>query len=124
MSFRGPAQWFKDIIQSVERIERHIEGMGFDEFREDLKTIDAVERNLQKLSEAAIRLGPQGEALCPGPPWNDIRGLGNWLRHQYDRVDLETIWHTVTVDLPPLKAAVTLALQRLSAPEPEPPSLG
>ena len=87
--------------------------MSFYAFREDIKTIDAVARNLQKISEAAIRLGSQAETLCPGPPWGDIRGLGNWLRHQYDRVDLETIWHTATEDLPPLKAAVAIALQQL-----------
>jgi uncharacterized protein with HEPN domain len=87
--------------------------MTFKAFREDIKTIDAVERNLQKISEAAIRLGPRAETLCPGLPWSDIRGLGNWLRHQYDRVDLATIWHTATEDLPPLKAAVASVLQRL-----------
>ena len=121
MSFRSPAQCFKDILQSIERIESHVTGMNFDVFREDIKTIDAVERNLQKISEATIRLGPQAETLCPGPPWADIRGLGNWLRHQYDRVDLETIWHTATEDLPLLKAAVVPALQRLDKHS-EPPS--
>jgi uncharacterized protein with HEPN domain len=116
LSFRGPAQWFKDILQSIERIESHVAGMSFDAFREDIKTIDAVERNFQKISEATIRLGPQAETLCPGPPWSDIRGLGNWLRHQYDRVDLETIWHTAMEDLPLLKAAVATALQRMNKP--------
>jgi hypothetical protein len=34
-----------------------------------LKRFDAVERNLQKISEAAIRLGAEAETLCPGPEW-------------------------------------------------------
>ena len=75
MSFRGPAQWFKDILQSIERIESHVAGMSFDAFREDIKTIDAVERNFQKISEAAIRLGSQAERLCPGPPWPIFEAL-------------------------------------------------
>jgi uncharacterized protein with HEPN domain len=79
LSSRDPAQSFKDILQSIERIESHVASMSFEAFREDIKTIDAVERNLQKISEAAIRLGPQADTLCPGPPWADIRGLGNWL---------------------------------------------
>ncbi len=37
-------------------------------------------------------------------------GIGNWLRHQYDRVDVETVCDTVTQDLPPLKASVARAL--------------
>ncbi|HTT62977.1 MAG TPA: HepT-like ribonuclease domain-containing protein [Bryobacteraceae bacterium] len=38
-------------------------------------------------------------------PWRDIRGLGNQLRHTYERIDLSTIWNTVVDDLPALKAA-------------------
>jgi uncharacterized protein with HEPN domain len=26
--------------------------------------------------------------LVPGQPWNDIRGMGNRLRHAYDRLSL------------------------------------
>jgi uncharacterized protein with HEPN domain len=46
-------------------------------------------------------------------PWRQIRDLGNLLRHAYDKVDLEIIWHTITDDLPPLKAAVLRALNSL-----------
>lgn len=79
-------------------------------FRADAKTVAAVERKLQVISEAAIWLGDQAEVLCPGLPWRDIRGIGNWLRHQYDRVDVEAIWRTVIDELPPLQGAVTRAL--------------
>lgn len=120
MSFsRGPAQSFRDILKAVDRIDRHIAGLNFESFREDTKTVDAVERNLQRISEAAIRLGDQAEALCPELPWRDVRGIGNWLRHQYDRIDLETVWRTVTGDLPRLRASVEAALRQV---EMEPPT--
>jgi uncharacterized protein with HEPN domain len=99
-----------DILDAIVAIEQFTQGMDLDSFRQDPKTIAAVERKLQVISEAAVRLGEQAEALCPGLPWRDIRGIGNWLRHQYDRVDIETIWNTLTRDLPPLKAAVHRAL--------------
>jgi len=79
-------------------------------YEADAKTQAAVERKMLTISEAAIRLKDEAEVLCPGVPWRDIRGAGNWLRHQYDSVDLETIWNTVQDDLPPLKAAVRTAL--------------
>ena len=66
----------------------------------------AVERKLLIVSEAAIRLGDEAAAICPGIPWHKIRGVGNHLRHAYDRVDLDSLWHTVTDDLPVLKAAI------------------
>jgi uncharacterized protein with HEPN domain len=65
-----------------------------------------VERKLQIISEAAIRLAEDAERLCPGLPWRDIRGIGNQLRHAYERIDLSTIWNTVVDDLPALKAAI------------------
>ena len=64
------------------------------------------ERKLLVLSEAARRLGDDAEKLRPGIPWNNIRGIGNWLRHQYDRVDPSVIWLTVERDLAPLKLAI------------------
>ena len=106
MPFSEDSLSLADIRDAVAAIEQFTRDMDFDAFREDPKTIAAVERKLQVISEAAVRLGERAEALCPGLPWRNIRGIGNWLRHQYDRVDIETLWNTVTIDLPPLKAAV------------------
>ena len=92
-------------------IEQFTIGMNFAVFREDPKTIAAVERKLLVISEAAVRLGEQGPILCPGVPWHKIRGTGNWLRHQYERVDIQTVWETVANDIQPLKAAVLRALK-------------
>ena len=78
--------------------------------------VEAVERKLLIVREAAIRLGAEAELLCPDQPWRDIRCIGNHLRHSYERVDLETIWNAVADDLPPLKAGVhsAIAAQRHS----------
>lgn len=110
MPFKDTLAPFRDILVSIEKIERFVAGMDLVAFSEDEKTVSAVERELQKVSEAAVRLGQEAEQLCPGPPWADIRGIGNWLRHQYDRVDLETIWTTVERDLVDLKSAVQITL--------------
>jgi uncharacterized protein with HEPN domain len=77
--------------------------MDFDTFRDDPKTVAAVERKLQILSAAAKRLGTEAEVRFLGLPWRNIRGIGNWLRHQYDSVELPVIWNTVKDDLPVLK---------------------
>jgi uncharacterized protein with HEPN domain len=92
--------------------------MELETFRADPKTVAAVERKLLVISEAAIRLGEQAENLCPGPPWRDIRGIGNWLRHQYDAVDIETLWRTIAIDLPLSGKAVSAAMARRSPEEP------
>jgi uncharacterized protein with HEPN domain len=91
-------------------IEQFTSGMDFEAFRSNPMAVAAVERKLQVISEAAIRLGMEAERLCPDQPWRDIRGIGNQFRHAYERVDLATVWDPITDDLPPLKAAVTRAL--------------
>jgi uncharacterized protein with HEPN domain len=102
-------------------IEEFTLGMDLEAFRQDAKTVAAVERKLLVISELAIRLGEQDPLLCPEIPWDKVRGTGNWLRHQYERINLETIWATVRSDLPSLKAAVvsTLASTKVEPKEPE-----
>lgn len=92
-------------------IEQFTLDMNIDAFRNDPKTVAAVERKLQIISEAAIRLGSRAEERAPGPAWREIRGMGNWLRHQYERIELPVIWKTVIADLPVLRAAVQRALE-------------
>jgi uncharacterized protein with HEPN domain len=112
LPFKEPRLALRDIAESIEEIEEFTAGLDLDEFRGDAKSIAAVERKIQVISEAAMRLGDQANELCPGIPWHEIRGIGNWLRHQYDRVDVFTVWNTIQTDLPPLKAAVREALTR------------
>ena len=117
MPFRDPVNALRDILDAIGMIERFTKDMDFEAFREDPKTVAAVERKLLVISEAAIRLGGEAEARCPGLAWQDIRGIGNWLRHQYESIELPVVWKTVRDDLPPLEAAV---LRALNAPPANP----
>jgi uncharacterized protein with HEPN domain len=103
----------QDILDSIDAIERFVLGMNLESFARDEKTRAAVERKMLIISEAAIRLRENAEALCPDVPWRDIRGIGNWLRHQYDSVETEVVWNTIQDDLPPLRASVRRALNKL-----------
>ena len=115
MPFREPSLPLRDIADAIASIKQFTNGIDQATFRADLKTVAAIERKLQVISEAAIRLGDQAETLCPGLPWRNIRGIGNWLRHQYDSVDVDSVWQTVTDDLPALEGAVIRALVNLKS---------
>jgi len=54
------------------------------------------------LGEAASRVPPDVRARHPHVQWTQIVGLRNRLIHAYDFVDLDIIWKTLTIDLPPL----------------------
>jgi len=109
-----PVLRFQDILFNIARIETHTVGIEDETaFEENHTVYDAVERCLERISEAAKKLDPVAESLCPGIPWREIRGLGNVLRHEYDRVETIRIWYVLQDDLPPLKAAVEFALRML-----------
>jgi uncharacterized protein with HEPN domain len=44
-------------------------------------------------------------------PWRKVTGIGNVLRHDYDRVDTTVLWQAATVEMQTLKDAVQ-AMQR------------
>ena len=109
-----------DIIENAERVKAYLAGLDRRAFEQDGRTRDAIERCLERICEAAHRLGQQAEVLMPGQPWGDIRGMGNRLRHAYDRIDLAIVWNTAQGRLPALVAEVRRALAQLqdgSVPE-------
>jgi uncharacterized protein with HEPN domain len=79
---------------------------------ENEQTVFAVQYALLVISEAAMRRGEQAHQLASEQPWRrSIGGLGNWLRHGYDRIDPGILRQTVIDDLPLLKAAAKEAMR-------------
>lgn len=64
-----------DIIDNIARIEAYIEGLDQINLEQDGLRHDAVERCLERVCEAAVRLGDQASVLLPAQPWADIRGM-------------------------------------------------
>ena len=84
--------------------------MDLDAYKADLKTKSAVERQMQIITEAAVRLGDDAEVIAPGPDRKGFRGMGNLLRHAYHRIDDELVWNTVKDDLPVMRQVIVEAL--------------
>ena len=112
-SKHDPAECLADIIENISRIESYIVGLDRTAFSKDGRTRDAVERCLERVCEAAFRLGDDAAVLVPGQRWNDIRGMGNRLRHAYDRIRLDVLWNAIIKNLPELKTEVERALTHL-----------
>lgn len=113
MPSNRPAVRLLDILDNIRLVQSYTQGMDRIAFEADRRTRDAVERCLERISEAATKLGAQAEQLAPGPPWSAVRAFGNVLRHAYDQVDPARIWEIVTQDLSDLDSAVENALARL-----------
>src|SRR5258708_5541093 len=80
--------------------------MDFAAYQRDEKTKAAVERKIQIVTEAVIRLEMEDPEGYPEIDWTAYRGMGNFLRHSYHRVSDEIVWNTVRDDLPLLRMIV------------------
>lgn len=86
--------------------------MTYAEFRSDVRTVYAVIRCLEIISEASRRVEAVVKARHPALPWVDMAGAGNIYRHDYEDVREALVWKTVKDALPGLLAVVEEELKR------------
>jgi uncharacterized protein with HEPN domain len=79
-----------DPFAALADIEHHIglaiqsvEGLDYTGFHDDTRTVLAVTRCLEIISEASRRLPDELKARHPSIPWKEIAGAGNVYRHDY-----------------------------------------
>lgn len=102
-----------DIRDHIRRAENFISGLSEAEFVADEKTVYAVVRCLEIISEAARRLPSDVRDRHPQLPWRAIMGAGNIYRHDYDNVSETFVWRTVRHDLASLFEAVEREIAQL-----------
>jgi uncharacterized protein with HEPN domain len=95
----------QDILEAIAAIAEYTAGKTFDDDAAERMLRDAVERNVERISEASRHIPKGLKARHPEIPWQKVAGIGNILRHAYPIVDDSVVWEVVARDLPLLKAA-------------------
>ncbi len=96
----------RDILHHIALAAAFVHGHTLETFKSDPKTLYAVTRCLEIISEASRRLPDNLKARHPHIPWKQIAGAGNVYRHDYEDVAAHAIWIALTRDLPLLQAAL------------------
>jgi len=98
--------WLEDIKQSIDEIEEFLpERRDFFEFKKDLKTRKAIERNIEIIGEAVNRiLNVNPEIKITNA--RKIVDTRNRIIHGYDTVSEDIIWAIVSNDLIKLRQEI------------------
>lgn len=104
----------RDIATNIRFAIEFLGGATAGALEEDLRTLYAVVRCLEIVSEASRRLSSPTIERHPEIAWVDVRAAGNVYRHEYGKVVPRRVVYTVRESLPPLLAAVEAELARLA----------
>ena len=86
--------------------EGFVSGMSYEAFRDDERTVYAVTRCLEIVSEASRRLPDELKARHPSIEWREMAAAGNIYRHEYEDVAARRVWRTLAVSLPLLRVVI------------------
>ena len=100
----------RDMEHHINLANQFVIGLNYDTFRDDTRTLYAVTRCLEIISEASRRLPDDLKRRHPSIAWKDMAGAGNIYRHDYEDVVANLVWDTIQLALPPLRDVVTLEL--------------
>jgi uncharacterized protein with HEPN domain len=81
---KDPRARLRHILDTIARIRGYQAGRLPALYRRDDQFRDALERNLERISEASRHLPSALKAGHPEIPWQHIASIGNVLRHAYD----------------------------------------
>jgi uncharacterized protein with HEPN domain len=84
---KSPRARLLHIRDEIEGVANIIRGLSFAQYQSSYLHRRAVERAVQIVSEAATALPAEYLTKYPSAPWTSIVGIGNILRHEYQRLD-------------------------------------
>ncbi|MEK6790761.1 MAG: DUF86 domain-containing protein [Deltaproteobacteria bacterium] len=96
-------EYLFDILEAARLAIGHIGDKTKEDFYRDIQCQDAVIRRIEIIGEAARRVSDKTRTELP-LPWSDMVSMRNRMIHEYDDIDITTVWVTAKRDLPPLIA--------------------
>jgi uncharacterized protein with HEPN domain len=92
MPTRSQIARLTDIIEAIELIRSELAGATLQSLESDIRKRWLVERGIEIISEASRHLNDEMKNRHPEIPWSKVAGIGNVLRHEYERVAYDVLW--------------------------------
>ena len=99
----------RDIIEHILRYCEQIEAAhaDFDEsrerFNESTTYQNAISMCILQIGELVGRLSDEFKEANTSIPWHKIRGMRNYVAHEYGSIDLDVVWYVATNSIQEVK---------------------
>ena len=98
----------KNILDCIEKIKFLVDSCAtLKVFKSKWIEQDAMIRNFEIIGEASNHISDETKMNYPIIEWYKIRGMRNFMSHEYFGVKIETIWDTAVENIPILKIQIT-----------------
>lgn len=87
--------YLNDILESMKRVVKYVDGIRLWEYRKNEVLIDAVERRFQILGEAIKKLSPQLKQRYTEIPWQHWADFRNNVVHDYEADYTQKVWDDI-----------------------------
>jgi uncharacterized protein with HEPN domain len=98
--------YIDDILRSISKIERFVDGYDFEAFKADDKTVSACVREIEVIGEAAKQIPSEVTAEHLNIPWSLMAKMRDKMIHWYFEIDEEIVWKVIKEQFPTLKADI------------------
>ena len=85
--------YLEDMLANAERGVRFSEGMDYDSFANDEKSVYAVTRAIEIIGEASQRIPNDVKAKYPEIPLD--ASMRNKLVHEYFEINIQVVWQAI-----------------------------
>lgn len=94
------------MLQAIRRILRYTNGKTLQDLVDDDMMYYAVVKNIEIIGEAANMLTADFQASHSETPWKMVKGMRNYIVHEYFQIDSVVVWDVVTNELVILKKQI------------------
>jgi uncharacterized protein with HEPN domain len=108
---REPKLLLKDILEAISAIERFVDGVNFEEFKNNDEKASAVIRKFEIIGEATKVLPEDLKEKHPEIPWKEMAGFRDKLIHFYFGIKFELVWQAIFNRLPQITPLIQKILQ-------------